>query len=83
MVDRIYNKCFISLCELRGIGQAEIDNANIEIEASQAFVGQVLDAGQQAWSAVTNFFTPATESTESLLSTNGADSETLKLSKSA
>jgi len=68
---------------LTGIGQAEIDTANAEIEASQAFVGQVLDAGQQAWSAVTNFFTPTTEETATLLSTNNTDSETVKLSASA
>jgi len=30
---------------LTGIGQAEIDTANAEIEASQVFAGQVLDAG--------------------------------------
>jgi len=76
LTDRIYHKWFISLCELTVAGQAEI-------EASQAFVGQVLDAGQQAWSAVTNFFTPTTEETATLLSTNNTDSETVKLSASA
>ena len=40
LVDRICNKCFISLCELTGIGKAQIDNANIEIEASQALGGK-------------------------------------------
>jgi len=68
---------------LAAVGQAEIDNANAEIEASRAFVGQVLDAGQQAWSAVTNFFTPTAEETATLLSTNNTDSETVKLSASA